>query len=147
MRKSALLAPLAAIAACLALVTPAYASTPLNAGCDTSNGDHGVRATAYYSTPTARHHFWSGTVFTLVGSGGTGGQSNMDIYLYQGSTLIASRHSLDNVVKNYQYKSTEHPRFYLGEYTDGRFAEHVSFKGTFDVFGRDPSCVAVTTNI
>lgn len=71
----------------------------------------------------------------------------MDIYLYAGSTLIAARHSLDNVAKNYTYTSTEHPRFYLGEYTNRVYAEHVSFKGTFDTAGIDPSCVAVTANI
>lgn len=148
MRKSGIVTALLAAAGVVAMATtPAGASTPLTASCDTSNGAHGVRATTYYSTPSSTHHFWSGTVFRLVGSGGTGGQSNMNIYLYAGSTLIASRASLDNVAKHYTYTSTAHPRFYLGEYTNRASAEHVSFKGTFDTAGFDPSCVAVTANI
>lgn len=145
MRKfTVLAAPLAAMAACLALVTPAHASTALRASCDTSSGAHGVRAVAYYSAPTATHHYWSGTAFNLVGSGGTGGQSNMEIRLYQGSTLIAFRPSLDNVAKNYMYTSTAHPRFYLGEYTNRRYAEYVDFRGIFDTAGTDPWCTART---
>lgn len=149
-KRSAVLASLVAVGVSLAMATPAQAGTWKVASCSTPGSQFHVQGHSYAAAVSPTQTFWSSTKFTLVGSPGVsvGGKSNMDIYLYQGSTLIASRHSLDNVAINYEYDSTAHPRFYLGEYTNRAYAEHVSFKGTFDVpLSTDPSCVAVTPNI
>ncbi|MDI5979877.1 hypothetical protein [Amycolatopsis magusensis] len=136
-------------AALLAQAPAAGAAGQLSGSClDVWVHQNKLSGSAWYTTPSAGVHHWTGTSFRADGA--LGNESNISIQLFAGGREIVRR-GADNIAGNYTYTSTAHPKFALNADTAAYHAdEHVGFWIKFDIPLADDDkfwCSFVTRNI
>jgi hypothetical protein len=123
-------------AATLALAAPAHAAS---VGTACSDDGHDLVARAYY-TPVGAYHDWYQFTYRLTGAG-TGGESNVNIRLFDGSTLRFANNSPDDLDQNIRYYVLVSPRVRILASHD----ETVTYEAIFDEFGTDDRCTVEIT--
>jgi hypothetical protein len=110
----------------------AVASTQLSGACsDVYVHQNTLRGSAWYATPSAGLHHWTGTSFRADGA--IGNENNIFIGLYQGGKEVVRREA-DNIAGNFSYTSTAYPKFALNTDTAAVYSdEHVGFWIKFDI--------------
>jgi hypothetical protein len=126
----------AVVVATLASAPPASAEQ-LAAGC--SNEGRNLAAWAYYTTDgpnTQWYHFEA-----LIWGQGTGGKSNINIWVHYGPFAIWSHFSPDDVDHNEMYRASPSNPVYTQA---GSAFGYAKFQAIFDTFWDDPQCMATT---
>lgn len=103
---------------------------------------HGnLSASGNYYTDGA-NHVWTDASGTLNGGGwsGTGGKSNVNMWLRANGSVVWSHFSPDNVGDGVPYSTG------IGKTVSAAANENLSIQGIFDVSGPDPKCTATNMN-
>ena len=123
-------------AATLALAAPAYAAS---VGTMCSDDGHHFNATAFY-TPVGAYHDWYQFAYVLSGAG-TGGESNVNIRLFDNTTQRFAYNSPDDRDQDVWYYKSVSPRVRIL----ASHNEKVSYEAIFDEFGPDDRCTVSIT--
>jgi hypothetical protein len=129
----------AVVAATLVSAPPANAQE-LAAGC--SDSGRNLAAWAYYTQegPNYRwYHFQA-----LIWGQGTGGESNIHIWVYYGGQELWSHFSPDDVDHDVMYSVSPNLPVYTPAGTANAYAK---FHAIFDTWWEDPKCTATTVRV
>jgi hypothetical protein len=123
-------------AATLVLAAPAHAAV-VGTGC--SDDGHNFDAWTFY-TPVGAYHDWYEFAYVLSGAG-TGGESNVNMRLFDNTTLRFADNSDDDRRQGIWYYETMSPRVRIL----ASHNEKVSYEAIFDEFGPDDRCTVSIT--